>query len=32
MSVLVPAAYRQFQTDRKKFIESTKAAAVYLVY
>jgi amino acid transporter len=32
MAVLVPAAYRQFQTDRKKFIESIKAAAVYLVY
>jgi hypothetical protein len=31
-AVLVSAAYRQFQTDRKKFIESIKAAAVYLVY
>ena len=31
MAVAISSAFRQFQTDRKKFIESLKAAAVYLV-
>jgi hypothetical protein len=32
MGVMLPAAYRQYRTDRTKFIGSIKAGAVYLVY